>query len=198
MLLAATALALLGAAPAARAQNPIPEGPDASSLPQFSGSPFTPQPVATPAPPRHPFMAPNGSSNLHEDAYQTDASARTGPLGGRDMRRTSTFYSRECASITFDSRGRLVTVCVGLDRPILKLLEPRTLRELATYDLPPRRSGGDPSGASTSFGGGGYFYLDHQDRAVIPTSDFHIVTIAVKGDAFVKDGDVDVSAVLPS
>ena len=31
-------------------------------------------------------MAPNGSSNLHEDAYQSDASQRTGPLG-RDMSR---------------------------------------------------------------------------------------------------------------
>src|SRR3954470_13631973 len=196
MLLATTALVLLFAAPAARAQNPIPEGPDASSLPQFSGAPFTPQPVATPAPPRHPFMAPNGSSNPHEDAYQSDASARTGPLG-RDMRRTSTFYSRECASITFDSRGRLVTACVGLDRPIVKLLEPRTLRELASYDLPPRRPGGDPSAAFTSFGGGGYFYLDNRDRAVLPTSELHIVTIAVKGDAFVKEDDVDVSASLP-
>ena len=196
-LLTAAAFALLVGAPAARAQNPIPEGPDASSLPQFSGSPFSPQPIATPAPPRHPFMAPNGSSNLHEDAYQSDASARTGPLG-RDMRRTSTFYSRECASITFDSQGRLVTVCVGLDRPILKLLEPRTLKELASFDLPPRRTGGDPSGAFTSFGGGGYFYLDNRDRAVIPTSDFHILTIAVKGNAFVKEDDVDVSATLPS
>jgi hypothetical protein len=142
-------------------------------------------------------MAPNGSSNLHEDAYQTDASARTGPLG-RDMRRVSTFYSRECGSVTFDSRGRLVTVCVGLDRPVLKLLDPRTLAELASMDLPPRQPGGDPTAAFTSFGGGGYFYLDERDRAVIPTTERHIVTIAVQGDTLVQQADVDVSGAVPA
>jgi hypothetical protein len=195
--LVACALAAAGlAGPAtATAANPIPEGPS-SSLPQFTGSPWSPRPVFAPLPPRHPFMAPNGSSNLHEDAYQSDASQRTGPLG-RDMRRLSTFYSRECGSVTFDSRGRIVTVCVGLDRPILKLLDPKTLDELATMDLPPRRPG-DPTAAFTSFGGGGYFYLDQRDRAVIPTTDLHIVTVAVRGNAFVKESDVDVSATLPS
>ena len=186
--------AVLGAAPA-RAQTPIPEGPDAGSLPVFLGKAAKAMPVRTPAPPRHPFMAPNGSSNLHEDAYQTDASPRTGPLG-RDMQRLSTFYARECGSVTFDSRGRLVTVCVGLDRPVLKLLDPRTLAELASMDLPPRQPGaGDPF---TSFGGGGYFYLDDRDRAVIPTNERHIVIVAVQNDAFVQQADIDVSAVVPA
>src|SRR4051794_14636538 len=140
-------------------------------------------------------MAPNGSSNLHEDAFQTDASQRTGPLG-IDMQRTSTFYSRECGSVPFDSRGRIVTVCVGLDKPILKLLDPRTLDEIASMDLPPRKPG-DPTAAFTSFGGGGYFYLDHNDRAVIPTTELHIVTVAVEGDTLVKRANVDVSATMP-
>src|SRR5213080_4114186 len=77
----------------------------------YVGHPWTPDPVFAPLPPRHPFMAPNGSSNLHEDAYQSDASERTGPLG-RDMQLTSTFYARECGSVTFDGRGRIVSVCV--------------------------------------------------------------------------------------
>jgi hypothetical protein len=191
--LAALAVLAFAAAPALAA-TPIPEGPN--SLPEFVGSAWTPRPVFAPLPPRHPFMAPNGSSNLHEDAFQTDASQRTGPLG-RAMKRVSTFYSHECASVTFDSRGRIVTVCVGLDRPILKLLDPKTLDELATMDLPPRTPG-DPSTTFTSFGGGGYFYLDQQDRAVIPTTERHIITVAVRGDAFVKQADVDVSATMPS
>jgi hypothetical protein len=191
---ALAALALSAAAAPASAANPIPEGPN--SLPEFLGGAWTPKPVFAPLPPRHPFMAPNGSSNLHEDGYQTDASQRTGPLG-RAMQRVSTFYSRECGSVTFDSRGRIVTVCVGLDRPILKLLDPRTLDELATMDLPPRKPG-DPTAAFTSFGGGGYFYLDQQDRAVIPTTDLHVVTVAVRGNAFVKQSDVDLSSTMPS
>src|SRR5205823_1987403 len=91
--------------------------------------------------------------------------------------------------------GRIVSVCVGLDRPILKLLDPTTLDEIASFDLPPRRP--DPAGAFTSFGGGGYFYLDNQDRAVVPTTDLHIYTVAVQGDTFVKQGDVDLSGELP-
>src|SRR4051812_47405293 len=141
-------------------------------------------------------MAPNGSSNLQEDASQPAASQRTGPLG-IDMQRTSPFSSRECGSVTFDSRGRIVTVCVGLDRPILKLLDPKTLDEIASMDLPPRTPG-DPTAAFTSFGGGGYFYLDERDRAVIPTTERHIITVAVQGDALVKQGDVDVSGTMPS
>jgi hypothetical protein len=187
-------LAAALAAPAtAMAQSPIPQGD--TSAPAFTGGAWTSQPVFAPLPPRHPFMAPNGSSNLHEDAYQSDASERTGPLG-RDMRVTSTFYSRECASVTFDSKGRLVTVCVGLDRPILKLLDPHTLAEIASFDLPPRQPGGDPASTFTSFGGGGYFYLDDRDRAIVPTTDLHIYTVAVQGDAFVKQGDIDLSGVL--
>ena len=195
LLTASAALALTTAAPAAQAQAPIPEGPSAGAIPVFLGAPWTSQPVASILAPRHPFMAPNGSSNLHEDAWQSDASARTGPLG-RDMRRTSTIYARECASITFDTHGRLVTVCVGVDRPVLKVLDPGTLREVASMDLPLRRP--NPGGVFTSFGGGGYFYLDNRDRAVIPTSDLHIYTVAVRGDALVKEGDVDLSATMAS
>src|SRR4051794_41661274 len=112
----------------AQAQTPIPEG--STGAPAFVGAPATPHLVNAPPAPRHPFMAPNGSSNLHEDAWQTDTSRNPGPLGGA-MTRTSTFYARECGSITFDGRGRLVTVCVGLDKPQLKILEPGTLREIA-------------------------------------------------------------------
>jgi hypothetical protein len=138
-------------------------------------------------------MAPNGSSNLHEDAWQTDTTRRAGPLG-RDPQRLSSFHARDCASVTFDSRGRIVTVCVGLDRPQLVLMDPRTLATLATYDFPPR----DPTTGNpfTGFGGGGYFFLDNRDRAVVPTTDRHIQVVAVSGDAFEKVADYDVRALV--
>jgi hypothetical protein len=80
---------------------------------------------------------------------------------------------------------------------VLKLLDPSTLAELASMDLPPRQPGGDPTAAFTSFGGGGYFYLDERDRAVIPTTERHIVTVAVQNDTFVEQADVDVTAAVP-
>src|SRR3954451_11023171 len=164
----AAAAAALAAAPAASA-TPIPEG--STSAPQFIGSPATPNPGAAPEPPRHPFMAPNGKGEIHSDAYQSDSNSWSGPLG-RDMQRLSTFQGAECASHTFDSRGRIVTICVGGEGPRLLMLDPDTLELLAAFPLPPRSaSAGNPF---SDFSGGGYFYLDNRDRAVIPTTNRQI------------------------
>ncbi len=173
---------------------PIPQGPGTGGLDAFLGRAATPRPIAAPAPPRNPHMAPDGSSNIHVDAYQSDVNRGPGPLGTGGIDTASASFNAECASITFDARGRLVTVCVGLDRPTLRLLDPRTLDTIAEYPLPPRTpGGGDPL---TNFAGGGYFYLDDRDRAVVPTTQRHIAIVAVRGDALVADGDIDASAVV--
>jgi outer membrane protein assembly factor BamB len=193
-------MALLPVLLAAAAAMPIPGMPDASA-PSYSGAPATPKVVHSPPSPRHPAMAPNGDSNLHEDGWQTDASHRAGPLG-KDPQTFSTYFMRECASVTFDSRGRIVTVCVGLDKPVLEVLDPKTLDTIASMDLPPRPMSSTPF---SSFGGGGYFYLDAHDRAVIPTGNRHIYVVHVGAsdltlekdlslESTVKDGDSIVSA----
>ena len=187
------ALLLFLAVPAAAV--PIPEGPQAGSLPVFSGRPATQHPVAVPDPPRHPFMAPNGRSNLHVDGYQSDVHPGPGPLG-KGTERRSTFLEGVCGSVTFDSRGRIETVCVGLEGPKLFLLDPRTLETLATMPLPPRQPGG--GNLFTDFAGGGYFYLDNRDRAVIPTTLRHIYVVGQTGSGFAIERDYDLStAVLP-
>jgi hypothetical protein len=147
---------------------PIPQNPDdEEAVPAFTGSQAPPKPVSAPVVPQNPFMAPNGRSNLHDDAYMTDTYVWSGPLG-RAMQTTSTFQSADCASLTVDSSGRLVTVCVGVEGPRLEMFSPATLELLAVMPLPPRSaSTGNPF---TEFSGGGYFYLDQSDRAVIPTT----------------------------
>jgi hypothetical protein len=194
---AAVLAALLINAPAASAV-PITEGPDAGSLPTYSGAPATAEPVDASEPPRHPFMAPNERSNLHDDAYQTDAYRTLGPLG-RDVLKQDTFQAiGECASITFDGRGRLVAVCVSLAGPTLAMFDPRTLDVLAVYTLPIRDPVTLPS-VFTSFGGGGYFYLDHRDRAIVPTMSRHILVVGeTAGPGFALERDYDVSAVVGS
>ena len=174
---------------------PIPQGPGASSLPPFQGAPASPAPLSAPAPPRHPFMASNDRSNIHDDAYMSDTAAFAGPLGRGGIEVRSAQKTGECASITFDTRGRLVTVCVGLAGPTLQLLDPVTLATIASFPLPPR----DPTAGNpfTSFAGGGYFYLDDRDRAVIPTTTRHVVVVAEQGDAFVQARDYDATAVIP-
>lgn len=131
--------------------------------------------------PQHPFMAANNRSNLHDDAYQSDAGVVPGPLGYRPHVQ-STFLAQECASVTFDRRGRLLTVCVGAVNVTARIIDPHTLATLSTYSLPPR-SPSSVTGTFTSFGGGGYFYLDNTDRMVVPTSDGHIDVIGETGPA---------------
>jgi hypothetical protein len=170
-IVAAFAVAAVAAPTALSA--PIPEGPN--SLPTFIGKPAKPSPVSAPDPPRHPYMAPNGRSNIHDDAYMSDTYQGAGPLG-KHITRTSTLLSHECASVTFDSSNRIVAICVGLEGPILEMLDPQTLDSLASMPLPPRLPGS--GGFFTDFSGGGYFYLDDQNRVVTPTSTRHIYVIA--------------------
>jgi len=175
------------------AADPIPQ---LRSFDAFHGEPATPQPLSAPDPPRHPFMAPNGRSNLHNDAFQTDTYQGYGPLGRGGIAQTSALYFSECASITFDSKGRLVTVCVGIAQITLRLLDPRTLDTLASYQLPGRDlTQGNPF---TNFTGGGYFYLDDRDRAVVPTSERHLLTIGqTEAPGFRVERDVDLTGVVP-
>jgi hypothetical protein len=179
----AAALVLAGAA-GARAQTPgLPTLPIPSVVlngaPVFEGKAAKPRPIHAPSVPRHPFMAPNGLSNLHDDGYQTDTYRWAGPLGHQTAT-DSALFARECASITIDSRGRLVTICVGLDRPVAAILDPDTLAPLATYNLPARQLGGSDN-PFTDFSGGGYFYLDHRDRIVAPTTTRHVFVLAETG-----------------
>lgn len=194
ILLTALALASAGTAHAA----PIQEGPDAGQLPQFMGSPATARPLSATEPPRHPFMAPNGLSNLHVDAWQTDRNTWFGPLG-RGTGRSSSFQVADCASVTFDAAGRLVTTCVGAQGPRLMMFDPRTLDPLATFSLPPRQIqvSGDPN-PFTNFSGGGYFYLDNRDRAVLPTTTRHVWVVGeTSGPGFALQRDYDLSGAVP-
>ncbi|MEA2479238.1 MAG: hypothetical protein QOJ07_1160 [Thermoleophilaceae bacterium] len=196
--LLALALLLLTAATAAGA-TPITYTPT-PGLPQFEGAAVDPQPIAAPLPPQHPFMAPNERSNLHVDAYQTDANPLTGPLG-HDPSVLSTMQTADCASVTFDSHGRIVTVCVGVARPTLTMFDATTLDTLATYPLPERQPS-VPGGGGTifnDFAGGGYFYLDGQDRAIVPTTTRHVLVVKATDDpGFQLEHDYDLTGAVPS
>jgi hypothetical protein len=171
---------------------PISGDPNGSAAATFEGGPASANPVAGgPAPPRNPFMAPNPRNNIHDDPYMTDTYRSGGPLG--DGPAISTLFSRECGSVTFDSAGRIVTVCVGLDRPVLALLDPHTLQTLAAMPLP-LRNPLSAGGAFTDFSGGGYFYLDDHDRAVLSTNDHHILVVSITGaPGFEINRDYDLS-----
>ena len=192
----AAVLAIPAAAAAQVPPQPIPESPETDPPPQFTGTAATPHPISATPPPAHPFMAANGRSNIHDDAYMSDTYASAGPLG-RDMERLSTFQGAECASVTFDRAGRIVSICVGLEGPRLVMLDARTLALLAAFPLPPRSPG--TSNPFNDFSGGGYFYLDHRDRAVIPTTHRHLWVVGETdgplGPGFALERDYDRSGV---
>src|ERR1700749_1381689 len=100
----------------------IPQQPFAGPVPEFIGAPAVPKPINARPVPEDPFMAANGRSNTHVDAYQSDTYPTAGPLG-HSPEVTSTFLAAECGTVTFDKQGRIIVVCVGR-RPIVYLLDP--------------------------------------------------------------------------
>jgi hypothetical protein len=76
------------------------------------------------------------------------------------------------------------------------MFDPRTLATLATLSLPPRQD--LPSNIFQDFTGGGYFYLDNQDRVVTSTTTRHIYVIAETAAGFALQHDYDLSHVLTS
>jgi hypothetical protein len=196
----AVAAATLAADPVgASAVLPIPQGP--ALVAPFVGTPATANPItAIPDVPQNPFMAPNGDSGIHDDGWQTNTYTRPGPLG-RDATTISNFLAADCASIAFDHAGRIVATCIGVGAG-LYLIDPDTLAVLGHYGLPGRSLTNllqNPN-IFQGFGGGGYFYLDDQDRAVVGTSTGHILVIAENAAAngFILHRDYDLTSVLTS
>jgi hypothetical protein len=178
---------------------PIPQPSTATAgVPQYVGAPANPLGFYAPDPPRHPFMAANGSSEIHEDAYQTDTHQASGPLG-INPQVLSTDVNGVCGSLTFDRQGRLLTVCVGLGGPTLYMFDPQTLDTLASMSLPPRPPGSSGTNPFQDFTGGGYFYLDNQDRVVVATTTKHLYVIAeTAAPGFTLAHDYDLSTMIPS
>jgi hypothetical protein len=198
--LAAAGLLLAGsmAAIALAASPPLPI-PSSGTPPAktFVGRPAVPHPIrGVSRTPQNRFMAPNGTSEIHDDAWQTDVSRWGGPLG-RAPHTISNYIRSDCGSITFDSHGRVLSVCVGLPGPQLYMFDPKTLATLATFKLPPRQS--VPQNIFQDFTGGGYFYLNNHDQVVVSTTTRHIFVIAeTPGPGFRKIHDYDLSKVITS
>ena len=186
------------AAPA-DAVTPIANGGTPTTLPAYSGAPAEAHRIAVRKPPRNPFLAANGASNVHNDSWMTDSYWIHGPKGKDPQTLSSHLGQRDCITITFDRRGRIVTACSNLTSRKLYLLDPKTLDVLAELDLPfvAPPPGQDPL---TNSAGGVYFYLDDRGRAVVGTADGHIWVVGTSTIAgaktFVVERDYDLTATL--
>jgi hypothetical protein len=126
-------------------------------------------------------MAAGAGNNMHCDAYMSDTYQASGPLGleSRVSSRTQGFGGY--GTVAFDREGRIVAVYSNGRSFQLELMDPYTLEELAAYDLPPRSNRWIVQGVLPweYLGAGMYFYLDEQDRAVVPTTDNTIRVVQV-------------------
>jgi hypothetical protein len=200
--LAAVGLALLAApsAPAvpARAGLPIPSLPTDLLVPRFVGRAAVPHPVAAPPVPQNPYLAPNGTSSMHDDPYSTDAYEVSGPLGRRPVVTSRSYGVRECATVAFDSHGRLVGLCGGLDGFTMMVIDPVTLDPVDRLQVSKRdvTSGANPL---TDICGGTYFFLDGDDHAFATTTDNTIAEVADADDgSLTRVRDWSVASQLPA
>lgn len=109
---------------------------------------------------QNPSLAKNPFNSMHNDSWASDTYnlRAPGPSGTVE----TLFTGGDCATITFDSRGRLVTLCVTLTRVVAYVVDPQSLRVIVSREVATR------SPSLTDFSGGGYFVLDDADRIVFP------------------------------
>jgi hypothetical protein len=169
------------------------------SIPKRTGKAAKKNPIknATEAD-QNPYMADNPGSNIHNDTWMTDAYDRKGPLGKHLETDSYAYPSSLCGSLTFDSRGRIVTICPSIPfAPQVRLIDPDTLAPIDTLDLPQAPT---PPGTPEyqNFAGGGYFYLDQKDRIWAATKTDQIVRIGMgsDGNTLTIERDYDLTGVL--
>ncbi len=167
---------------------PIPQGPGTLVTPGYVGRPAITRPVTGMEVPQHPYLAPNGRSSMHNDAWSSDAYTWAGPVGEQPEVDTAWFGIEECATLAFDANDRIIALCGDLEGPKLRVLDPESMNPLATKDLPDRVKI-DDSLPWENLCGGSYFYLDERDRAVVATTDGRILAFTTS-DA---DGDPDLT-----
>jgi hypothetical protein len=198
MLVAVLVAALVTLVPAAAGSSPLPIPPlptDLLSQP-FTGTPAVAQPLPHLPIGQNPFLSPNGTNSMHDDAYASDAYEVSGPLGHDLQVRSASYGISECATIAFDSRGRIVGLCGGLEGFTLRLIDPTTLDQIATLTTSTRDllSGSNPF---TDICGGTYFSLDKHDVAYVLTTKKQIWKVQVTPTGFTRIGTYDVSAQVP-
>jgi len=170
---------LIGTALLSFAQNTNPttiEPGPWTVLPYYIGQPAKAHPLSPAGVPQNPFLAADAFSNVHNDGWMSDVYDIAGPLGNWPAMHSSTLQvARQnevpffvCGTLTIDSRGRIVAICMGPKESSLVLVDPYTLEVLAykKFNIAPNPEAGY---------GNAYMYLDNRDRAVVTQTDHVLV-----------------------
>ena len=190
--------------------DPEPIEGSAGDAPAFIGHAATAKPVSVVIP-SHPFMAPVGVNTMHADGYSSDVHPGGGPLGNNIQINTRVGVTSEpggqCATLTFNRDNNLVVLCAGMTGFRVHLIEHRSLKLLAEYELPMRPSSIDAlvhrdKRYIMEDSSGAYFYLDNEYRVVMAASDQTVRRIAHRQDSdgnwsFVVEDQWDLSKDVP-
>jgi hypothetical protein len=155
-----------------------PSTPEQLGLPRFVGSEATPNPLPPIFIPPNDFLAEQGRNSLHGDNYNSDTLNYDAPLGIDPIvsSRQLGLLAATCPTVVFDSYGNVVTICIGIARVRLFLMDPHSLEVLAEQELPLRAwvAAGRPEDITTDSSGGGYFHVDQFGRALVGVSNQRI------------------------
>lgn len=160
---------------------------------------FTPAPAEGAITP-HPFLAEGSNGTMHGDGGQSDTHFAAGPFGDAlevRSRASGNGMPRQCSTFVHRSDGQLVMMCGGLAGFRMVLLDPDTLKALATYDLPVRPSSfeaavkRDMSIIMSDSSGGAYLFLDNKDRLVFANSSWVVQRLVARQEGADWRFDVD-------
>ncbi|NOZ84663.1 MAG: hypothetical protein GXP49_00050 [Deltaproteobacteria bacterium] len=147
--------------------------------------------------PQHPFLGPNGSNNMHDDAYMTDTYEYAGPqdLNPETKLKSYTDGMNTCVTMTFDSMGRMITVDASMLNYKFLMLDPVSLDVIASYDLP-SRDPMDPLFPYNDTSGAAYFVMDNHERIIFADSEnaLQIIRFDNETSKFVRVKRYDLSS----
>lgn len=148
-----------------------PSTPEEIGLPRFVGSEATRNPLPPIEIPPNYFLAEQGRNSLHGDNYNSDTLNYPAPLGidPQVSSRQLGLLAATCPTVVFDAHGNVMTICIGVARVRLFLMDPHTLEVLAEQELPLRAwvEAGRPEDITSDSSGGGYFHADQFGRALV-------------------------------
>lgn len=157
---------------------PVPPGGGAWLVPEYTGRPVSAQPIPAPG---------------VATAAVPSVSDLPGPLGLSVEVDSAWFGAEHCGALLPDAHDRLAALCTSRSGARLKVLDPRTMRPVATRELP--EACGQPGAPVPPV-------LDAAGRLVVATGDRRLLQVATADaadePALVTEGVVDLAPVVPS
>lgn len=182
---------------------------NAKFCPQYYGAPALSKSLSEVKVPQHPYLAKEGTNGMHGNSYNTGTYNYSGPLGisPEVKSRSMNVFGGLVATLTFDSKGRIMCISGNVVGFRLLLIDADTLEILAETRLPQRPSTIEAiktfnfSAISSDTAGGAYFHLLDGDRPIIGNSENKIQIFKVdesgKKPEWVIEQEYDISSYLP-